>query len=100
MKAKRDLPRHGDPKGCPAMDCAGGTSGRQRALTPELRIEIEKEAAPGSDASLSGAQICGYCGCVYQSGQTLHDQAVRLGYWNNHLLGPGWKPRKKSSSYY
>lgn len=96
-RPKRDLPRHGDPEGCPAMDCGGGSSGRQhpvsRGQTSAILDHLSSEAAGALAERLKAASRCSYCGCVYIRSWTPETRTV-LGYWDNGVLGPGWRGKE------
>lgn len=81
---REKLPRHGDRFGCPLMDCAGGSSGMQSALT-EGQIAKLSEHARAIVTAAGGAQRCSYCGTVY-----LSSERRRLGKLDNAINGHGW----------
>lgn len=78
------LPRHGDRFGCPSMDCAGGSSGMQSALT-EGQIAKLSEHVRAIVTAAGGAQRCSYCGTVY-----LSSERRSLGKLDNAINGLGW----------
>jgi hypothetical protein len=72
-------------KSCPARDCSGGTTGRQSDF-PQGMFEKIPEA---HQAAMKRPKRCSYCGCVYEAGSK-----EIFGYYNNEILGQGWKPSR------
>jgi hypothetical protein len=72
--------------GCPATDCRAA-SPQQRSLTPGER------ATMGNPEWSGQAQRCTYCGCVYS--QDKYGRPTIEG-WYDSMLGPGWKPRRRT----
>ncbi|MCK1693834.1 hypothetical protein IVA84_08620 [Bradyrhizobium sp. 144] len=71
-------------KACPDPDC--------KAANPSQRSATDDLADRGEGASWTkGAQVCGYCGCVYVGGGS---SRRIMGYLDNPLVGPGWQPNK------
>ena len=86
-KAKSDIV-------CPADDCRGGRSDRQHPLTEgQLSQVAESDRQTIREAGEAGHEgyRCNYCGCVYVRG--VHHNRI-LGWLDNGVLGPGWKPIK------
>lgn len=98
-KPKRELPRHGDPNGCPSMECSGGRSGSQHSVSPGQAAAIlentnEPDGAAGSlGERLRTASRCSYCGCVYVRSWVPEERTI-LGFWDNGVGAPGWHGRR------